>query len=325
MPRPANSTVHHDPIAPHLDLPGQIERLKKQMNAYLLAHFYQEPRIQDVADSVGDSLQLARDAAATQADVIVFAGVHFMAETAKILNPDQTVLMPDLDAGCSLADACPPEAFARFRAQHPDHMVISYINCSAAIKAQSDLIVTSSNAERLVAQLPPDQPIIFAPDRNLGAWVQQRTGRSMRLWSGSCIVHEMFSLEGLKKLKVGYPEAPVLAHPECETPILELADHVGSTASIRRFVADNPATAFIIVTEPGLIHALQKDHPRKRFIAAPPVGERPVCECPHMRRNTLENLYLCMRDGRPQIRMDEDLRRRAFRPIQRMLEMSASI
>nr|HPK02330.1 quinolinate synthase NadA [Candidatus Sumerlaeota bacterium] len=294
---PAVSPVlEHDAIDPSLDLFAEIERLKTQLNAVLLAHYYQDPDIQDVADHIADSLKLAQVAAETDADVIVFAGVHFMAETAKILNPDKLVLMPDAQAGCSLADSCPPRAFAEFRAQHPDHMVISYINCSAAIKAQSDIIVTSSNAEKIVRQVPEEQPIIFAPDRNLGAYLNRVTGRNMLLWNGSCIVHEMFSEKKIVQLKARHPNALVLAHPECEPVVLEHADHIGSTSSIREFARRTPVKELIIATEPGLIHLMQKDSPDKVFIPAPPTNTCACNECPHMKRNTLEKLYLCMRD-----------------------------
>ncbi|HOE96760.1 MAG TPA: quinolinate synthase NadA [Candidatus Sumerlaeota bacterium] len=320
---PAVSPVlEHDAIDPSLDLFAEIERLKTQLNAVLLAHYYQDPDIQDVADHIADSLKLAQVAAETDADVIVFAGVHFMAETAKILNPDKLVLMPDAQAGCSLADSCPPRAFAEFRAQHPDHMVISYINCSAAIKAQSDIIVTSSNAEKIVRQVPEEQPIIFAPDRNLGAYLNRVTGRNMLLWNGSCIVHEMFSEKKIVQLKARHPNALVLAHPECEPVVLEHADHIGSTSSIREFARRTPVKELIIATEPGLIHLMQKDSPDKVFIPAPPTNTCACNECPHMKRNTLEKLYLCMRDRAPAIELDEELRQRALLPIRRMLEMS---
>lgn len=319
MPR----TGAADGIDARLDLFAEIARLKKELNAVILAHFYQEPDIQDVADTIGDSLQLAQYAARTQADVIVFAGVHFMAETAKILNPDRQVLLPDPEAGCSLADACPAEAFAAFKAAHPDHLVITYINCSAAIKALSDVIVTSSNAEKIVRQFDADQPLIFAPDRNLGAYLNKVTGRRMLLWDGTCIVHEMFSEKKLVQLKVTNPGALVLAHPECDEAVLRHADHIGSTASIRRFARESPARIFIIATEPGLIHAMRKDCPDKIFLAAPPTNQCACNECPHMKRNTLEKLYLCLRDRRPELTMDEDLRRAALIPITRMLRMSA--
>ena len=312
-------------VDPSLDLFEEIDRLKRETNAVLLAHYYQEPDIQDVADVIGDSLGLAREAARTSADVIVFAGVHFMAETAKILNPAKTVLLPDLNAGCSLADSCPPDAFAAFRARHPDHLVVSYINCSAAIKAQTDIIVTSSNAEHIVRQIPADQPILFAPDRNLGRWINQQTGRDMLLWDGSCIVHEIFSDQKLVRLKIRHPKALVLAHPECEAPVLRHADHVGSTASIRRFATESPATEFIVATESGILHSMQQDNPGKTFIPAPPDNGCACNDCPHMKLNTLEKLYLCLKHRAPELVMDEALRVAALRPIERMLEMSAGV
>ena len=314
-----------EPIDPTLDLFEEIERLKGERNAVLLAHYYQEPDIQDIADYIGDSLGLAREAAQTDADVIVFAGVHFMAETAKILNPGKTVLLPDLHAGCSLADSCPPDEFEAFRAQHPGHIVVSYINCSAAIKAQTDIIVTSTNAEHIVRQIPADQPIIFAPDRNLGRYLIQQTGRDMVLWEGACIVHEIFSEQKLVRLKARHPEAPVLAHPECEEPVLRLADHVGSTSSIRRFAAESPASSFIVATESGILHQMQKDNPGKTFIPAPPDNGCACNDCPHMKLNTLEKLYLCLRHLAPEVTMEEEIRLRALRPIERMLEMSAGV
>ena len=319
---PALSPLAHAPLEPGLDLASEIERLKRRLNAIVLAHYYQEPDIQDVADRIGDSLSLAQEAARTDADVIVFAGVHFMAETAKILNPGKLVLMPDPEAGCSLADACPPEAFAAFKAAHPGHLVVSYINCSAGVKALSDVIVTSSNAERIVASLPEDRPIIFAPDKNLGAYLERKIGRPMLLWDGSCIVHELFSERRIVQLKALHPGALVLAHPECEEPVLRHADFIGSTAAMRRFARQSDARELIIATEPGLIHPMRKDSPDKNFIPAPPANACSCNECPHMRRNTMEKLYLCMRDLRPALEMDEELRRAALAPIERMLEMS---
>jgi quinolinate synthase len=248
-----------------------------------------------------------------------------MAETAKILNPDKTVLLPDLNAGCSLADSCPPDAFAAFRRQYPDHIVISYINCSAAIKAQSDIICTSSNAEHIIRQIPTDQPIIFAPDKNLGRFMIQQTGRDMVLWDGVCIVHETFSEQKLVRLKVRHPGAPVLAHPECEEAVLRHADFIGSTSNIRRFARESEADTFIVATEEGILHQMQKDNPQKTFIAAPPESGCSCNQCPHMRLNTLEKLYLCLEYEQPELTMDEDLRRRALKPIERMLEMSAGV
>jgi quinolinate synthase len=314
-----------EPVDPTLDLFAEIERMKREKNAVLLAHFYQEPDIQDVADFVGDSLGLAREAAKTDAEIIVFAGVHFMAETAKILNPGKKVILPDLNAGCSLADACPPEAFAAFRAQYPDHIVVSYINCSAAIKAQTDIIVTSSNAEHIIRQIPEDQPILFAPDRNLGRWLIKQTGRDMVLWDGSCIVHEVFSEQRLVRLKARHPDALVLAHPECEEDVLRHADHIGSTSSIRRYAADSPAATFIVATEAGILHQMQKDNPSKTFIPAPPDNGCACNDCPHMKLNTLEKLYLCLKHEQPELVMDEPTRMRALRPIERMLAMSAGV
>ncbi|MGH9405672.1 MAG: quinolinate synthase NadA [Terriglobia bacterium] len=304
------------------DLEPEIRRLKRELKAVVLAHYYQDSEIQDLADSVGDSLELSRRAAQTDAEVIVFAGVHFMAETAKILNPHRQVLLPDLNAGCSLADSCPPHLFKPFCDRYPDHLVISYINCSAEIKAMSDIICTSSNAEKIINQLPREQPIIFGPDRNLGSHLIRRTGRPLRLWSGACIVHETFSEQKLLRLKLRHPEAAVLAHPECEERVLRNADYIGSTTGILRYASQSPGREFIVATEPGIIHAMQKACPDKLFIPAPPESNCACNECPHMRLNTLEKLYLCMKNRAPEIVMDEELRRRAERPIQRMLEMS---
>jgi quinolinate synthase len=311
-----------EPVAYPRDLEGEIRRLKKELNAVILAHFYQDSEIQDLADFIGDSLQLARQAAQTDASVIVFAGVHFMAETAKILNPTRQVLLPDLKAGCSLADSCPPHLFKPFRERHADHIVINYINCSAEIKAMSDIICTSSNAEKIIRQISPEQPIIFGPDRNLGNHLIRKIGRPMRLWQGACIVHETFSEQKLLRLKVRHPDAKVLAHPECEERVLRHADYIGSTTGILNYAKQSPAREFIIATEPGIIHQMEKACPDKEFIAAPPEGNCACNECPHMRLNTLEKLYLCMKNRAPEITMDEDLRLRALRPIQRMLEMS---
>ena len=305
------------------DLFGAIAALKEELNAIILAHYYQDPDIQDIADYIGDSLGLARKAAETNAETIVFAGVHFMAETAKIINPDKLVLLPDLDAGCSLADSCPADAFAAFKAKHPDHLVVSYINCTAEIKAMSDIICTSSNAVHLVNQIPDDQPIIFAPDRNLGRYVMEQTGRDMVLWDGSCIVHETFSEKKIVQLKVRHPEAEVIAHPECETSVLRHADHIGSTTALLKYAQDSNKRAFIVATEPGIIHQMQKSTPEKEFIPAPPVQNCACNECPHMRLNTLEKLYLAMRNQTPEITLPEEIQVAALRPIQRMLEMSA--
>jgi quinolinate synthase len=304
------------------DLFGAIEALKQEMNAVILAHYYQESDIQDIADYLGDSLGLAQQAAQTEADVIVFAGVHFMAETAKILNPNKLVLLPDLEAGCSLADSCPPDQFADFKRQHPDHLVISYINCTAEIKAMSDIICTSSNAVKIVNQLPVDQPIIFAPDRNLGRYVMEQTGREMLLWQGSCMVHEIFSEKKLLDLMLQYPEAEVIAHPECEPPLLKHANYIGSTTALLKYSQESDRSAFIVMTESGIIHQMEKASPTKQFIPAPPTSNCACNECPYMRLNTLEKLYLAMLNKTPEITMPEATRIAALRPMQRMLEMS---
>ncbi|NEP43067.1 MAG: quinolinate synthase NadA [Okeania sp. SIO2H7] len=304
------------------DLFGAIDILKKELSAVVLAHYYQEADIQDTADFIGDSLQLSRQAAATKADVIVFAGVHFMAETAKILNPDKLVLLPDLNAGCSLADSCPPAEFAAFKAAHPDHLVISYINCSAAIKAMSDIICTSSNAVKIVEQIPEGQPIIFGPDRNLGRYIIKQTGRDMLLWEGACMVHEIFSEKKIVGLKIEHPEAEIIAHPECEEPVLRHAQFIGSTSALLRYSQQSYSDTFIVATEPGIIHQMQRASPGKMFIPAPPSNSCACNECPHMRLNTLEKLYLAMKNKSPEITMSEEVRIAALRPIERMLEMS---
>lgn len=311
-------------IDPTLDLFAEIEKLKKEKNAVILAHYYQEPDIQDVADYIGDSLGLAQQAAQTNADMIVFAGVHFMAETAKILNPTKKVVIPDLKAGCSLSDSCPPPLFKKFKEQHPDHKVVSYINCSAGIKALSDVICTSSNAKVIVDSFPETQPIIFAPDKNLGAYINKVTGRKMLLWNGACMVHEIFSLEKLSKLKVRHPNAKVIAHPECEEPILRLADYIGSTTGLLKYTQNNEAKEFIVATEAGILHQMMKASPNKTFIPAPPDNSCACNDCPHMKRNTLEKIYLCMKYELPDIIMDEDLRKAALKPIQRMMDISAA-
>jgi quinolinate synthase len=306
----------------HLDLEQEIARLKREMNAVILAHYYQDSEIQDLADFVGDSLQLSQQAAATSADVIVFAGVLFMAETAKILNPDKLVLLPDLKAGCSLADGCPAHLFRPFRARYPDHIVVSYINCSAEVKALSDIICTSSNAEKIIRQIPPEQPILFAPDQHLGRFLIKKTGRELLLWPGSCMVHEMFSERSLVQLKERHPHALVLAHPECAEAVLRHADYVGSTTGILNYAQQNPANEFIIATESGILHQMKKACPEKTFIIAPGEGGCSCSECPHMKLNTMEKLFLCMKDRKPGITLDEELRQRALKPIIRMLEMS---
>jgi quinolinate synthase len=312
------------PVAPSLDLFEEIDRLKRQMSAVILAHYYQEPDIQDIADFIGDSLALAQHAERTKAEVIVFCGVHFMAETAKILNPGKLVLLPDLNAGCSLADSCPAPEFESFVKAHPGYFVVSYINCSAAVKALSDVICTSSNAERIIRQVPPDQPIIFAPDRHLGSYIIGKTGRDMLLWPGSCLVHVIFSERQLIRLKTEHPDALVLAHPECEDRILRLADHIGSTTSILDYSRSSPAQKFIVATEVGIIHQMKKSCPEKTFIPAPTESGCACSECPHMKLNTLEKVYLCMRDRRPEIILPEELRLRALLPVQRMLAISAN-
>ena len=304
------------------DLVRTITELKRQRNAVILAHYYQEDAIQDIADFIGDSLELARKAAATSADVIVFCGVHFMAETAKILNPAKRVLLPDLEAGCSLADACPADAFASFRAEHPDHIVVSYINCSAAVKAQSDLICTSSNAVDLVRQLPQDRPILFAPDQNLGRWVQAQSGRELTLWPGSCQVHVAFSEQALLQLKLEQPRAEVLAHPECQQHLLDLADFIGSTSGLLRRAEASTAQSFIVLTEPGILHQMRLKVPNKEFFEVPGADGCSCNACPYMRLNTLEKLWQCLERMEPEINMDEELRLKALAPIERMLAMS---
>jgi quinolinate synthase len=310
-------------LDPTLDLFAEIERLKKEKNAVLLAHYYQEPDIQDVADYIGDSLGLAQQAEKTSADMIVFAGVHFMAETAKIINPAKKVVIPDLKAGCSLSDSCPPPLFKKFKEQHPDHVVVSYINCSAGIKALSDVIVTSSNAKVIVESFPKDQKIIFAPDKNLGAYINKVTGRNMVLWNGACMVHEIFSLEKITRLKTRHPNAKFIAHPECEEPVLRLADYIGSTTGLLKFTQTDPSNEFIVATETGILHQMMKASPHKTFIPAPPTNSCACNDCPHMKRNTLEKIYLCMEYEMPEILMDEELRVAARKPMDRMLEISA--
>ena len=300
----------------------EIEKLKKELNAVVLAHYYQESEIQDLADFVGDSLDLSKKAKSATADVIVFAGVHFMAETAKILNPDKLVLLPDLEAGCSLADSCPAPLFKSFREKYPEHLAISYINCSAKVKALSDIICTSSNAEKIINQIPADRPILFSPDRNLGKYLMKKTGREMLLWDGSCIVHETFSERKIIDLKTEYPDAKIIAHPECEDVILNRADFIGSTSKLLKFVKEDSGKIYIVVTEPGIIHQMEKESPSKKFIPAPPDKNCNCNECPYMRLNTLEKLYLCMKNRTPRIDMNRELMEKALLPIERMLEMS---
>jgi quinolinate synthase len=309
-------------IDPRLDLEDEIRRLKRERNAVLLAHYYQEGEIQDLADFLGDSLQLAQAAKKTTADVILFAGVHFMAETAKILNPDRIVVVPDLAAGCSLADGCPGDRFRAWRAKHPDAVSISYINCSAEVKAESDYICTSSNAEKIVRSIPADKEILFAPDKNLGRYLMEKIGRPMRLWQGSCVVHETFSLRKIVSLKERHPEAKLIAHPECEEPILRMADFIGSTTALLQYTISDSAKSYIVATEPGIVHQMRKASPSKEFIEGPPEGNCACNECPFMKLNTLEKVYLALRDLAPRIEMDPVLRERARVPIDRMLALS---
>lgn len=309
-------------IDPALDLFDAIEKLKRERNAVILAHYYQDPDIQDIADFIGDSLALAQAAEKTTSDVILFAGVHFMAETAKILNPTRTVVVPDMNAGCSLADSATGEGLRALKAQHPGYQVVSYINCTAEVKAESDLICTSSNAVKMIDSIPEGTGIIFAPDKNLGRWLIQQTGRDMVLWQGSCIVHETFSARKLAGLKNEHPDAVVLAHPECEQPVLALADVVGSTLALLNHVKANPHGTYIVATEPGVMHQMQKAAPDAKLVPAPPEGNCACNECPFMRLNTLEKIYLALRDLEPAIEMDEDLRLRALKPLKRMLELS---
>lgn len=306
-------------------LVGEILRLKRERGAVLLAHYYQDAEIQDLADFVGDSLELARAAQRSRATTIVFCGVRFMAEVAKILNPEAEVLIPDLEAGCSLEESCQPGDFRRWRDEHPGHVSVTYINCSAGVKALSDVIVTSSSAETIIRKLPPDQPILFAPDRHLGAYLVRRTGRDMVLWPGTCVVHEQFSHKALVELKLEHPDALVAAHPECPEPILALADHIGSTSSILKYVQIAPAAKFLVATEPGIIHQMRKLAPGREFIGVPGASGECSCNtCPYMRRNTLENLLACLRDGAPRLDLPEELRAAAQRPLDRMLELAAA-
>ena len=310
-------------LPPGVDLEEAIVRLKKERNAVILAHYYQDSEIQDVADFLGDSLQLAQAAKTTKADVICFAGVHFMAETAKILNPDRIVVIPDLLAGCSLSDGCPPERYKAWRARYPDSVGVTYINCSAAVKAESDYIVTSSNAEKIVRAIPADKTILFAPDKNLGRHIEKVTGRPMVLWPGSCLVHETFSERKILALKERHPDALIVAHPECEETLLAYASFIGSTTALLKYVVASEHQTFIVATEPGILHQMQKGAPGKLLIPAPPRRDGCACnECPHMKRNSLEKVYLALRDLSPRIEMSESLRERARIPIDRMLALS---
>lgn len=313
--------IHIDPT---LDLFAEIDRLKKEKNAVLLAHYYQEADIQDIADYIGDSLQLAQKAASTTADIILFAGVHFMAETAKILNPTKKVILPDLKAGCSLADSCPPQEFAAFKKKFPGYAVVSYINCSAEIKALSDYICTSSNAEFIINAIPADRGIIFAPDKNLGAYLSKKLNREMVLWDGSCMVHEIFSLEKIVRLQEKHPKAKMIAHPECEAAILDIADYIGSTTNLLKYTINDAAQEFIVATETGILHKMQEASPHKTFIPAPPNNSCACNDCPHMKLNTLEKIYLSLKYELPELLMDEELRLQAKLPIDRMLEISAA-
>jgi quinolinate synthase len=301
---------------------SEIKELCLKANAIILAHYYQAPEIQDIADFIGDSLDLSRKAANNDADIIVFCGVHFMAETAKILSPNKTVLLPDIDAGCSLADDCPAEEFQKFREENPDHYVVSYINCTAEVKAQSDLICTSSNAVSLVEKIPKDKKIIFAPDKNLGRWVQKNSGRKLKLWPGSCIVHETFSEEALLKLKYKHPDAKVIAHPECSQNLLLLSDFIGSTSKLLDFVSNDNSDTYMVLTEPGIIHQMKKKEPNKNFIEVPDIDGCKCNECPYMKLNTLEKILDCLKNNYPSIELDPKIIKKAYQPIKRMLDMS---
>jgi quinolinate synthase len=314
--------MSHSDLSNPVILHEEIRKLKKEMNAVILAHYYQESEIQDLADFVGDSLELARHAASTNADVIVFAGVHFMAETAKILSPQKMVLLPDLEAGCSLAEGCPADQFKALREQHPDHIAITYINCTAEVKALSDIICTSSSAEKIIRQIPEGKPILFAPDKNLGAYLVKKTGRPMMLWQGSCVVHEAFSEKRIIGLMMEHPKAELIAHPECEASLLDRASYIGSTSALLRYVKESSRREFIVATEVGIIHQMEKACPDKSFIPAPPVADCACNECPYMKKNTMEKLYLCMKNKTPEIRLSQQLMDRALVPIKRMMEMS---
>ena len=301
---------------------SEIKELCLKANAIILAHYYQAPEIQDIADFIGDSLDLSRKAANNDADIIIFCGVHFMAETAKILSPNKTVLLPDIDAGCSLADDCPAEEFQKFREENPDHYVVSYINCTAEVKAQSDLICTSSNAVSLVEKIPKDKKIIFAPDKNLGRWVQKNSGRKLKLWPGSCIVHETFSEEALLKLKYKHPDAKVIAHPECSQNLLVLSDFIGSTSKLLNFISNDYSDTYMVLTEPGIIHQMKKKEPNKNFIEVPDIDGCKCNECPYMKLNTLEKILDCLKNNSPSIELDPEIIKKAYKPIKRMLDMS---
>jgi len=309
-------------VDPELDLVAEIQRLKKEKNAIILAHYYQESEIQDVADFIGDSLGLSQKAAETDADIIVFAGVHFMAETAKMLSPTKKVLLPDLKAGCSLADSCPPHLFRKFKEKHPDHIVVSYINCTAELKTLTDICCTSTNALAIIESIPKDQPIIFAPDKNLGQYLIKKTGRDMVLWNGACMVHEIFSHERIVKLKIRHPNAKFIAHPECEPHILEMADFIGSTTGLLKYTMNDAAQEFIVATEAGILHQMQKSSPHKTFIPAPPNNNCACNDCPHMKRNTMEKLYLCMEYEMPEVILPDWVIEQGVKSINRMMEIS---
>lgn len=315
-------------VLPPAMLEDEVRRLKEEMKAVILAHYYQDDDLQDIADFVGDSLDLSRKAAATDADVIIFCGVRFMAETAKILSPEKTVLLPDMDAGCSLESSCPPDQFKAFREAHPDHLSLTYINCSAEVKALSDIIVTSSNAESIIAQIPKDQPILWAPDKYLGGYLMRKTGRPMTLWQGTCMVHEQFSEKELVKLKVQYPKAHVIAHPECPENLLDHAVHVGSTSSLLGFAEKHPGDEFIVLTEPGILHQMRKRSPGSQFYDVPGMNDGACVSCnscPYMKLNTMEKLYRAMHSRSPELMLSSDLIERARKPLERMLEMSKAI
>ncbi len=311
-------------VDPELDLVAEITRLKKEKNAVILAHYYQESEIQDIADFIGDSLGLSQKAAKTEADIIVFAGVHFMAETAKMLSPTKKVLLPDLKAGCSLADSCPPAVFKKFKEKYPDHIVVSYINCTAELKTLTDICCTSTNAVHVIESIPKDRPIIFAPDKNLGQYLIKKTGRDMVLWNGACMVHEIFSHERIVKLRARHPNAKFIAHPECEPHILEMADYIGSTTGLLKYTMSDPTQEYIVATEAGILHQMQKSSPHKTFIPAPPNNNCACNDCPHMKRNTLEKLYLCMAYELPEITLPQWVIEQGRASIDRMLEISAA-
>jgi len=309
-------------VSDSVSLEDGILEYKKRLNAVILAHYYQESEIQDIADYVGDSLELAKKAASTSADVIVFAGVKFMAETAKILNPEKKVIIPDMEAGCSLEEGCPADLYKKFRDQHPDHFAVTYINCSAEVKALSDIICTSSNAEKIINQIPLNKPIFFAPDRNLGAYLKKKTGREMLIWNGKCVVHEMFSAKKIFQLRTEYPSAKLIAHPECEEVILNSADFIGSTSALLKYVQISDASEFIVATEVGIIHQMEKISPGKKFIPAPPTENCACNKCPYMKLNTMEKLYLCMKNQTPEIILNHELMKQAYKPLERMLNIS---